>query len=403
MSPNLNSNPDPATPPQSPIRPLLWAFFLGNSWTWCIGMFLPVLLVRDVGFWGWIVFAAPNVIGAALMGWVIKSPESSRAIVAGHARACGAFSVVTIAFHVFFVLWFVPRLVGLPIASCAFPLAAVYLLLTYARPKSDLLAAAVAWLISLAMFVLFLRTPHAILPTPHLLPNIDALALAPVCLVGFALCPYLDLTFHRARQELPTRAQSKFAFGAGFGVFFFLMIVFSLLYARALDPLLAPEWRRHLRPAFGAILATHMIVQAAFTLAAHARSFAARATPAGVFGLIVLSQFSILAALGATMIPRLFHLDPGEVVYRLFMAFYGLVFPAYVYLCMIPRTRGIAAAPPTRAALRIATLAILAAAPFFWLGFIQNRMLWLLPGVALVLLARLHGDTGFQPVRDAPP
>jgi len=180
------------------------------------------------------------------------------------------------------------------------------------------------------------------------------------------------------------------------------MIVFSLLYANALDPLLAPDWRTHLRPAFGAILATHMIVQATFTLSAHARSFAARATPAGVFGLIVLSQIAIVAALAAPMIPRLFTLDPGEIVYRLFMAFYGLIFPAYVWICMIPPARGIAAAP-TRAALRVTTIAIVLAAPFFWLGFIQNRMLWLLPGVALLLLARLARDMGSQPVQTTPP
>src|SRR4051812_22981962 len=50
---------------ESPTRPVLWAIFLGVSWTWVIGMFLPVLLVRDYGLLGWVVFAIPNVIGAA--------------------------------------------------------------------------------------------------------------------------------------------------------------------------------------------------------------------------------------------------------------------------------------------------------------------------------------------------
>ena len=34
----------------------LWlglAIYLGISWTWCIGMFLPVLLGADYGFWAW--------------------------------------------------------------------------------------------------------------------------------------------------------------------------------------------------------------------------------------------------------------------------------------------------------------------------------------------------------------
>ncbi|HTL30770.1 MAG TPA: hypothetical protein VL282_16180, partial [Tepidisphaeraceae bacterium] len=41
----------------APIPWIGWAIYLGMSWTWCIGMFLPVLLVRDYGFWGWLVFA----------------------------------------------------------------------------------------------------------------------------------------------------------------------------------------------------------------------------------------------------------------------------------------------------------------------------------------------------------
>ena len=28
------------------------------------------------------------------------------------------------------------------------------------------------------------------------------------------------------------------------------------------------------------------------------------------------------------------------MIYRLFMAFYGLVFPAYVWLCMLPTREG---------------------------------------------------------------
>ena len=35
----------------------------------------------------------------------------------------------------------------------------------------------------------------------------------------------------------------------------------------------------------------------------------------------------------------------GEIGYRVFMSFYGLVFPAYVWICIIPRRR-----PPERAA-----------------------------------------------------
>jgi len=68
------------------------------------------------------------------------------------------------------------------------------------------------------------------------------------------------------------------------------------------------------------------------------------------------------------------------------MGFYGLVFPAYVWLCMIP---GRGRLEPTRWQLLVFALAVLIALPMFWMGFIQRQLIWLLPGVAIVLLARV--------------
>jgi hypothetical protein len=84
--------------------------------------------------------------------------------------------------------------------------------------------------------------------------------------------------------------------------------------------------------------------------------------------------------------------EAGELVYRLFLASYGLVFPAYVWLCMIPNWRS--PSPPTRRMLAIFAASVLIACPFYWLGFIENKTMWLLPGLALVLLARLAVPRG---------
>ncbi|HEY2586853.1 MAG TPA: hypothetical protein VGI81_14000 [Tepidisphaeraceae bacterium] len=350
-------------------------------------MFLPVLLVRDLGLWGWIVFAVPNVVGAAAMGWVLSEPGRSERMVREHRAACGAFSAITIAFHVFFLLWFVPRLVGLPFAALAFALVAIYLPLTVTRDKLDLPTAVIVWAFSLAMFALFLgRLGHVSVPLVGREPTIGAAWLAPVCVFGFIFCPYLDLTFHRARQAVDP-AGSRIAFGVGFGVCFFAMIVFSLLYATTLIPLLTPEWRDHLRPALGGIIAAHMIVQAAFTLSVHTRSFVATATRRGpVLMVVIVAQLALFVGLGANLLPRYHGLDAGEVIYRLFMAFYGLVFPAYVWLCIVPGRDGSAGVTPAKA--RALVLGILVAAPMFWMGFIENRMAWLIPGLLAVLLSR---------------
>ena len=56
---------------------LAWGIFLGVSWTWCIGMFLPVLLLRDLGPGAFVVFAVPNVIGLYLLAPVVRREMNS--------------------------------------------------------------------------------------------------------------------------------------------------------------------------------------------------------------------------------------------------------------------------------------------------------------------------------------
>jgi hypothetical protein len=82
-------------------------------------------------------------------------------------------------------------------------------------------------------------------------------------------------------------------------------------------------------------------------------------------------------------------LSAGEIIYRLFMSFYGLVFPAYVWLCMIPTRNESGTQPPSRAKLTILFASIAFAAPFYWMGFIERQTWYLAPGLAIVLFARL--------------
>jgi hypothetical protein len=165
------------------------------------------------------------------------------------------------------------------------------------------------------------------------------------------------------------------------------MIVFSLCYAATLWPLLGADWREHLRPALGAIIAAHVIVQAAFTLSAHTRSFvSAEVKRPAILIVLILAQVALFLGLGANLLPRYHGLDAGEVIYRLFMAFYGLIFPAYVWLCIVPGRDGRSGVTPGK--VRAMVLGVLVAAPMFWMGFIENRMAWLAPGLLVVLLSR---------------
>jgi hypothetical protein len=356
-----------------------WAIYLGMSWTWCIGMFLPVILVRDYGVWAWVIFAIPNVIGAAAMGWVLKDHDS-QAIVAAHGLAIKAFSLATAAFQLFFALWMFEDH-GATGSVWATILLALVVLRASRREQDVVSIAGIVFMASLVT-VLFGALQNGLgMPAPATVKEgnvLDLVALTPVCFLGFLLCPYLDVTFHRARQQLVDH-QAKAAFSIGFGFFFLLMIVYTLLYARLF------QYR-----ASGALIAGvigHWIVQLGLTAGLHWHGLprqGERDPQPVVWGRIAVSVLIATSAWVATVAGS--HPIEGETIYRCFMGFYGLVFPAYVWLCMVP---GRGARLPTHRQWSIAGGTVLVALPFYWLGFVQGKMIWLLPGVAIVLLARL--------------
>ena len=390
--------------------PIGWAAFLACSWTWCIGMFLPVLFLRDYGGWGWLLFAVPNVVGAAAMGWMLRDPDASRNLQQAHLSACRAFSLVTLAFHAFFILALAPRLLGNEISGLTGILVLPFMLAVRGRGRGGRRATAVSAIV-LALSVLAMLTVLAWsgLPTfpPPAKARTDLLWLAPVVFFGFLLDPYLDLTFHRARQST-TRAGGRTAFGLGFGVFFLLMIVFTAIYAPPLmDSLRTGRALSPRHDVFAAVLTIHIALQSAFTIAAHADALRESRRPgqpvadsdadAGPDGRVILGVVAvILLALPLRVIqnrfPSYHGLTSGEVIYRLFLAFYGLVFPAYMWLFTVPRRlRGggrAVAARPTRGQVIFFLAVLVLAAPMYWMSFIEGRMAWAVPGLLLVLVSR---------------
>lgn len=397
----------PSAAPSTPLAPVGWAFYLASSWTWCIGMFLPVLLVRDFGLWGYLVFAVPNVIGAAAMGWVLRSREQAARIATTHAGAVGAFSVVTTAFHAFWLAWLVTWVrayVALPaagwpalvIGSIAFILAAGFA--TRRGPGRAL--AALVWAVGAGLLVATFTSPAISPPTDAYLTASDpgVLWLAPVCVFGFALCPYLDATFLRARGST-SPAGSRLAFTLGFGALFFTMILLTLRYAGffastgILNP--NPPARLAIAPWLGFWLLVHLVAQLVFTVEVHYERLAAMPTRLAQGAALPAVLAAALLGFFWRELPMVGGMSSGEVLYRVFMSFYGLVFPAYVWLCMIPTRGGHAGVAGSLGKRKLAVLAgaVALAAPAYWVGFVLGHEVWLGAGLAVVLLSRLlvHG------------
>ena len=383
-----------ASPPmRGTAAVIMWALFLGCSWTWVIGMFLPILLVRDYGLYGWIAFAVPNVLGAAAMGWVLKSPDVSRRIVQKHVRAGVWFSRVTIAYQAYLI----GALTG-PIGLAAGGAVAVTILLIGKTVSlRDTFSAMIVFAVSIGLFAYAQSTgelwQHLDPATyPGRLTHLDLVMFIPAAIFGFALCPYLDLTFHRARQAT-TPPAGRAAFTIGFGVVFFSMIVFSLAYAGAFENVTA-HIGHDLSAKLWPVLLVQLVVQAGFTVAVHVRSLIPHGNRGSEFGLFIAIALGAMLGCGALLIdgepqPWIsgwqFVTSITELGYRAFLLLYGSVFPAYVLLCMIPTYRQVAHKYKTLVFAVCATLSY----PLACTAFIANHSLWLIAILAVLAIGRL--------------
>ena len=183
-----------------------WAIYLAMSWTWCIGMFLPVLIMRELGLAGVITFAVPNIVGAAAMGWVIRGPGESRRMIDENREAFVWYSLITIVYHAFFAAWMIRQLAGPnagPVMAAVF---FVFWAILHWKNGGQFLAPIIALAVSVGVMgwgVWRGDLPYLAHPVGMFrLSPIENLWLAPAWIFGFICCPFLDLTFHSARQAL---------------------------------------------------------------------------------------------------------------------------------------------------------------------------------------------------------
>lgn len=373
-----------------------WAAYLACSWTWCIGMYLPVLLLRDYGVWGFVVFAVPNVIGAAAFGWVLARPDASRRLVEKHRPSLLAFSFITIAFQLYFLVWIftlfsrdnIQLLVVVAIAGLCVSL--------FPRSRSGdrgtIIRASIILALSLIAAATFLNSGSHVIRLPPPQHEMDVVWVMPVCLFGFALCPYLDLTFHHARQRSPGMSGAA-AFTLGFGVFFLAMILFTFAYAGWLDHAMRSPIALTLTIPAVAVL-VHVCVQLIYTMQVHVEQAMESVRPRTrrvAWGFFAFVTVDVIVMAMLVTAPTGHDMSLAEITYRVFLSFYGLVFPAYVWLLMIPTRDGHSgtAGDNGRRKFFIFCFAVGIAAPMFWMGFIEGVEPWLGIGVLVVLASRL--------------
>jgi len=407
------------------LRSILPALFLASSWTWVIGMWFPYYLTRDFGWMAWFVFAVPNVIGAASVGLLLRAGtsrnpadwgrRSSVALTTKHDVACRAFSVVTVAFQLYVVGFLIRTHVSqMPIAAPMVSISTavfVGLVVLFALLpwRASWWAAGIVWLFSIAMAfgadatsgsqAAFMLPPSEGIASVTRDPN-GLWKLAPAIVFGFLLCPYLDLTINRVRQETPEPTGS-IASVLGFGVFFLVMIAMTLGYAGRLIS----------ESTMSLYIIAHIAVQAAFTAGVHLRALghaggyhkfdlskprtedgrptAVRQAKLRLFCFSFLFCFAVFfgnAVLDLKQ-PRTGY-DASRFWYELIISAYGLVFPAYMYICVVPHATLRAVRQKKRVLLWAGT--VIAATPLFFLGFIGTAapQYGLVPvGVVVVLAA----------------
>ena len=352
------------------LRVLVWGLFVTCSWTWCIGMFLPKIMVDRYGGLGFLVFAIPNVIGTVAFGAVVRRPETSRALVRDHGGMMLVFSMVVLAFHAFFLPFVLINWGGVESVELAVVIGAAVIAV---GAITSILLDGLWWILTLlvagvtAAAMITAHAPPGGFPFATTEPTLGAgalIGLAPIVAAGFLLCPYLDPTFHRALQG----AGGPHGF-LGFGVLFPVVITFTLIV-----------WYQPSGTVGGWMLA-HILTQACFTTGMHARELwrndvircPRKRTTMIAAPLIVAGLYPVLMAITDDAPAA------GINTYLRFLVWYGLIFPAYILVFMGRGGRG----RPTWRTLLLPCVFMLVMGPFYELGFIEGVSWWLLVPTAV--------------------
>lgn len=311
------------------LKSVGWGLFLASSWTWCIGAFLPLLLLRNWGWTGFVVFAVPNVLGAAAVGF-LWTRERSKAYVERRRTLLAWFSAATISYQAFFIGWMAPVVVEATLGAgdgrstwsawtSWFAALGAFAIVVAGGRGGDRAWIGLGTIVTLGSFALWAR--HGAggwseIGAGGAAPRSEIWLLAPAIWLGFLVCPHLDLTFHRVIQRDGTRTP---------WIVFAPVFLMMLLFAASAFTVGGARDRAG-EPAFVVItsaLAAWWFIQVSFTAAAHAREL--RASPAPWARALVPLALIVGAVAGRPD-------AADESTYLRFLGLYGALFPPVALL-----------------------------------------------------------------------
>lgn len=346
-------------------------------------MYLPVLLYDMYGWSAVIAFAVPNVIGVMLFGRIVRRVSQSMAMIRRHQAAMTWFSGITVAFHVYFLAWVWHAECGANWLVSMFVPIPLFIAAMAVRGLSDrtfrqiaIVVYGLSLVLGLSLGLNMLDNGVAV-PRERVWPAFESwgiVFLAPVMTMGFAICPYFDLTFHRAYHGAGGGENGRRIFTI-FGIMFALMIGITALYAIS---------------GISLGIGQHIAMQAWFTMAIHLREVDRWSSePRNEQPHAPLRSIVLLAAL---------LLAPLQIVdYRHWMVFYALMFPALGLVTWVRRYFK----KPELGYLAF-TVAVLISAPCYQAGFFVVGWEWvmLFPVIGFLLASGLGQTTSSDEIHD---
>jgi hypothetical protein len=329
-------------------------------------------MLQRFGWPGFIAFAIPNVLGCAAFGYVLKNRAQSEAIVARHSTAMVWFSVITVAYQIFFMFFLLADVFALPGELGLVPLLSASivmglgLVLSFLPDRDWLVLGLITYAVSVTAFAVIGAQPLEGVNWVGERNMASLLWLTPTLFFGFLLCPYLDLTFHRAIQRSPSR-HSFAVFGLAFAA---MLVLSSTMWA--MRPVMLPM-----------MAIAHIVAQLTFTAGAHLREIRLSPALSGVNRLlamvgpfVVVVMMEVVRSLGS-----IHHAGFGPNAYIRWLVFYGLLFPAYVAMFM----RSGMDDANRKVNRAVFWVVVVLSVPLYEIGFVQGRTWVLVIPMTLVL------------------